>query len=495
MFISSTNGSSGRPLCEFCTYLIKFGHKTVKDLSQLSIQLRRVPHIKFVNWQREKMSFFNSNNPFRHAAAGQSTSAPPTSNVDDVAPPPGPPPSHQQRPNSDDFAPPPGPPPTISSHQQQQQADYAPPPGPPPSYSTNDFAPPPGPPPPSSAAQHDWQSVVPDTSLFPPPPALFSGYERSSASNASADQAAEGDRWCKRYPLAPPIDLQRQQGLYQFHFQRDGKQQQQPQATRLIQPETNTFRGTLQPKQPGIWSLVTEKKAGDATVIGYPPLYLVQRDSPLLPSSSSSSSPTKTIYYECKILAAPPAPSAAPHHHPHRLLHHGNNNKGPNNDTGEIGLALGFTALPFPPFRMPGWHRGSLAVHGDDGHKYVNDGWGGKEFTAPFRPGETVGIGMTFSSSSTSSSNPPSYDQSGKGKGGGGDGGGGGRIEVEVFFTRDGKVDGRWDVHEELDASTDLPVTGLEGYHDIAIAVGTYQNVGVEIVLDPARWMYRGVQH
>lgn len=230
-------------------------------------------------------------------------------------------------------------------------------------------------------------------------------------------------------------------------------------------------------------------------MMGYPPVYLVQRDSPLLASSSS----TKTIYYEVKILgpSSSSSSSSGGDHHHRSLFHHHSGSKGGgagggNNKEGEIGLALGFTALPYPPFRMPGWHRGSLAVHGDDGNRFTNDRWGGKDFTRPFKPGETVGIGMKFSSSGAS---PPSY--SGKGKAGGESGGSGtgGRIEAEVFFTRDGKVDGRWDVHEELDASTDLPVTGLEGYHDLAIAVGTYQNVAVDIVLDPARWMYRGVQN
>lgn len=242
-----------------------------------------------------------------------------------------------------------------------------------------------------------------------------------------------------------------------------------------------------------MWSLVTEKRGGDTCVMGYPPVYLVQRDSPLLPANYSSS--TKTIYYEVKILG--PSAGGGDHQQHHRSLfrHHQSGSKGGdnNNKEGEIGLALGFTALPYPPFRMPGWHRGSLAVHGDDGHRFTNDRWGGKDFTRPFRPGQTVGIGMRFSWSGASSS-PPSYSYAGKGKAAAG-GESGGRIEVEVFFTRDGKVDGRWDVHEELDASTDLPVTGLEGYHDLAIAVGTYQNVAVDIVLDPARWMYREVQN
>jgi hypothetical protein len=35
-------------------------------------------------------------------------------------------------------------------------------------------------------------------------------------------------------------------------------------------------------------------------------------------------------------------------------------------------------------------------VHGDDGRRFVNDTWGGKDFTTKFVEGETVGIGMEF---------------------------------------------------------------------------------------------------
>jgi hypothetical protein len=38
-----------------------------------------------------------------------------------------------------------------------------------------------------------------------------------------------------------------------------------------------------------------------------------------------------------------------------------------------------------------------LAVHGDDGRRFVNDTWGGKDFTTKFVEGGTVGIGMEFS--------------------------------------------------------------------------------------------------
>ena len=62
----------------------------------------------------------------------------------------------------------------------------------------------------------------------------------------------------------------------------------------------------------------------------------------------------------------------------------------------ESGIAVGFCAKPYPGWRLPGWERASLGVHGDDGRRFVNDTWGGKDFTTEFRPGESVGIGMIF---------------------------------------------------------------------------------------------------
>lgn len=35
-------------------------------------------------------------------------------------------------------------------------------------------------------------------------------------------------------------------------------------------------------------------------------------------------------------------------------------------------------------------------MHGDDGRRFINDTWGGKDFTNGFLEGETVGIGMEF---------------------------------------------------------------------------------------------------
>jgi hypothetical protein len=63
---------------------------------------------------------------------------------------------------------------------------------------------------------------------------------------------------------------------------------------------------------------------------------------------------------------------------------------------GENGIAIGYCAKPYPSWRLPGWERASLGVHGDDGRRFVNDTWGGKDFTTKFIEGETVGIGMEF---------------------------------------------------------------------------------------------------
>lgn len=403
-------------------------------------------------------SSLKSNNPFRHKSNDD--------NVDDVPPPAAPPPSYAgagagsgsgSGPGQGDFAPPPGPPPSYG--QQQQSSDgFAPPPGPPPSQQHgkktgggDDYGPPPGPPPSHQQPppQHNWQEAVPDTSGFPPPPDIFSGWDRSQASNATEDQAEAGEAWCRRYPLSAPLNLDREPGL-----RRPGI------VPRLITPPAGVFGGgsltqsssSSSPSSAGSWSLRSDRRGGDCCVVGYPHAYLVQRDSPLATGRPA------TVYFECYV----------------REMRDG------------AGFALGFTALPYPPFRMPGWHRGSLAVHGDDGHRFVNDRWGGKDFTAPFKAGEVVGIGMTFSPGGAGAAS-----SSGNGEKGSGGGGGGTVIETEVFFTRNGKIDGRWNLHESLDAETDLPVTGLEGYHDLAVAVGTFGQVRAEMLLDPSDWRYK----
>ncbi|PNY29172.1 SPRY domain-containing protein [Tolypocladium capitatum] len=359
----------------------------------------------------------------RNAMAGPSGQQPRQSHAAASGPPPqgqdqhqysapsGPPPS--QRRHEYEHAPPAGPPPG------QQRDDYAPPPGPPPA-SVEWAVPPPEPPPSRPGPEHDWQVAVPDTALFPEPPPFFSGHDRSHTTNASEDEANAGEEWCRQYPLARPLVL-------------DGASQAALQAhdIRLMQP--TGFNGKLNRLGTGHWEASTARGSPDRCIVGYPPLYVVSSHDP------TRLDRPKTIYYEVKLLRG----------------------------SREVSVAMGFTALPYPSFRMPGWHRGSLAVHGDDGHRFVNDRWGGKDFTAAFRRGETYGVGMTLRPTGTA------------------------HPKVDVFFTRNGAVAGGWDLHEETDAEEDLPVTGLEGFHDLSCAIGTFDGVSLEVILDPARWMYR----
>ncbi|RDW72964.1 putative spry-containing protein [Coleophoma cylindrospora] len=337
------------------------------------------------------------------------------------SPPSGPPPSRQET-----YAPPSGPPP---SHQNE---GYAPPPGPPPSHHTEDYAPPPGPPPSKGEPYHDWQTAVPDTSLLPPPPSL--GNQQSRTNNATEQEAEQGEAWCQQNPMLGPTSL----GYEAMQALNSGN-------IGVIRPRP--YVGDLERLRAGIWKGKTKSKSPDSCIVSTLPLYSVQAHSPIQTRAS------KTSYYEVKISK---------------------------HNRSEVSLALGFTAPPYPTFRLPGWHRGCLAVHGDDGSKYINDRWGGKDFTSPFKPGQTIGIGMTFTARNTNA--PPAY--------GGAQTTATTPIDVEIFLTKDGRRDGSWNLHEEGDAVEDLPVTGLEGMHDLYAAIGTFESVDFEIVFDEREWMY-----
>ncbi|CAK7215398.1 hypothetical protein SBRCBS47491_002475 [Sporothrix bragantina] len=377
---------------------------------------------------------------------------------DIYAPPPGPPPSHSARPvasSSDDYAPPPGPPPGQASRPAATSSndDYAPPPGPPPSYggsvgagpsSTNgagDYAPPPGPPPGKSEQPqqkvHDWETAVPDNSLLPPPPNLFAGWDRSPANNATEDEAEQGKAWCYQHPINTAMNVQNNAATYEAikHFNFN-----------LQVP--STYQGKFDRKSFGVWAGETKKRSADSCIVSFPPLYAANLHSP------APGGQPFTAYYEVHIAR--------------------DNRK-------EVSLAMGFVAMPYPHFRLPGWHRGSLAVHGDDGHRYVNDTWGGKELIDDnyrLKPGGKYGIGMTFTR-----------------KDGAGYGPAPDTIDVEVFFTDNGRIVASWDLHEEIDAEQDLPVTGLEGDYDLSAAIGTFDVVKFDVHLNPENWAYQEMKN
>lgn len=319
-------------------------------------------------------------------------------------------------PDREEYASPLGPPPGRN--------EYAPPPGPPPSFQDPTFDPPP---------YHDWTSI-PDTALLPPPPAL--GNELSPFSNANRTDADRAHDWCKLNPLVKP----HQPSSAQVASVMNG-------TVRLLEPRQ--YNGGLYMVNTGVWKGSTGAGSKDASLISSAPLFFAVSDSPL------NTGMAKTIYFEMKV-----------------------HSFGRGRNTDESSIAIGFCGMPYPTWRMPGWERGSVAVHGDDGRRYVNDTWGGKDFTSLFRPGDTVGLGMSFSMLES----PPAYGASALNTT---------SLKVEVFFTRNGTKDGSWDLHEELDADNDLGVVGLDGQYDLYGVLGTFGAVEFDVFFNSRDWLWR----
>lgn len=211
-------------------------------------------------------------------------------------------------------------------------------------------------------------------------------------------------------------------------------------------------------QRPGVTAVSTTKQCDDSCLLSSVPLY-----SPLVSGPQVAGGGVTLAYFEVGI---------------HKLGQ-------------ESGIALGFTAAPFPTWRLPGWERASLGVHGDDGRRFVNDTWGGLDFTKAFRAGQRVGLGMEFVAGSGDA--PPSYEK-GHGTGKGGVPGLTRKMDVKVFLTRDGKRSSgdEWDLHEEVDAEMDQPggVMGLEGLHDLHAAVGVYGAVECRVHFGRQEWLY-----
>ena len=218
---------------------------------------------------------------------------------------------------------------------------------------------------------------------------------------------------------------------------------------RLVKPRE--YQGSLSMPRLGNWSGSTAPGCSDSCLLTFLPCYFAIPDSPLVTESK------KTIYFEVKVKSY---------------------GQGRGGDASS--LALGYCAVPYPTWRMPGWERGSLAVHGDDGRRYVNDTWGGKDFTSATRAGDTVGLGMDFSIPDT----PPNYGSSPEHTP---------SVKVEVFFTRNGKKEAGWNLHEELDAQNDLGVDGLDGRFDLYAAIGLFGAVEFEANFHSQLWLWQPV--
>ncbi|KAJ5876126.1 uncharacterized protein N7529_001710 [Penicillium soppii] len=259
---------------------------------------------------------------------------------------------------------------------------------------------------------------------LPPPP--ITGYLTSGTGNASADDAERAHDFCNQIPLwLPTIPSDAVYHSVQIHD------------LRPVHPRE--LNGEVQAVSCGRWKARSHDANTDCVVLSQLPVYFAMKDSPLVTEVK------KTIYFEVKVeelrggLGGDPA-----------------------------GISLGFVAQPYPSWRSPGWERGGLGVFSDDGCRFVNDSYGGKDFTRPIQVGETVGIGMRFE-----------IGYSNKDK-----------CNVDVFFTRQGVEQSGWNLHEEVDGE-DGGVEGLEGDYDLYAAVGLFGGVKFEACFDPAGWLWR----
>ena len=244
----------------------------------------------------------------------------------------------------------------------------------------------------------------------------------SPTSNAPGDLSDAGYTFCHQNPLIPPQ-----------HLTTASLQEISIGALTLLPPphskhhSSNSLTLTSAPKS-SLPIVSTAAGCLDTTLLSSQPLYAAGYHHP------ANTHLPKRIYFEIRILRLPPRPQDAT-------------------------VAIGFAAKPYPSFRLPGWNRGSLGVHGDDGRRYCNDSYGGKDFVqGGWRAGERVGIGMCFGTG----------DATGE-AGGAGAGGG------EVWFTRNGERIGGWWLDEEVDAERDWdPRVGLDGRWDVYAALGVW---------------------
>jgi hypothetical protein len=279
---------------------------------------------------------------------------------------------------------------------------------------------------------------------YPNPPGL--AHETSSAFNASEDEALVARQWCDRNLLTPPYDL----GIQQLTAIRDQYFTPVP---------TSAFSGRLTLRDPNTrtWHVESPPGCHDTLIQTTLPIYAACHDSPL------ASGVPKNVYFEVRILnLGTPLPEK---HHSRlgSMFHHST----PPSE--EAGIALGFFAPPYPPYRLPGWHRGSIAVHSDDGRRYVGNPDGGVDFTEPFRTGETLGIGMVFRSENIKGQNC---------------------VGADLFLTRNGRKAGEFNIGYGTDAGAEN-IWGLLGDRDLFAAVGMFGGCEIEIIYGGNGWMYR----
>lgn len=61
-------------------------------------------------------------------------------------------------------------------------------------------------------------------------------------------------------------------------------------------------------------------------------------------------------------------------------------------------LAIGFATKPYPRWRLPGWHRHSVAYHSNSGAVFASDPNFGKAYGPVYKQGDVIGVGYLYQS-------------------------------------------------------------------------------------------------
>jgi hypothetical protein len=61
-------------------------------------------------------------------------------------------------------------------------------------------------------------------------------------------------------------------------------------------------------------------------------------------------------------------------------------------------LAIGFATNPYPRWRLPGWHRHSVAYHSNTGAIFASDPNFGRPYGPPYKQGDVIGVGYLYQS-------------------------------------------------------------------------------------------------
>jgi hypothetical protein len=304
---------------------------------------------------------------------------------------------------------------------------------------------------PPANSSHHAADIDPPPPDYPPPPGFSHDY--SSGANATASEADNAAHWCRAYPLTAPFPLA-------------------PHLLRIIHSHQHTlltpprFKGSvsLVNASTSSWRVESYRGCKDTLIQTTIPAYATLSDSPLVTERP------RTIYFEIRILRLGASTSSTGPGHAHRLtsmfsraLHAADE---------ECGVAIGFFAPPYPPFRLPGWQRGSVAIHSDDGRRYVSNPEGGVDCTTPFKVGETIGVGISFNMAAYIAGRAP-------------------KLEVDVVVTKDGRRIGGWNLERQGDAAVEK-LEGLRGEMDLFPAIGVFGETEIEVNFGETTWLYRG---